>query len=147
VDITIRQAQKRDLPSVLKLYAEEDIDNGDILSIADAEKIFDRMCSYPDYKIFLAEHDGNAVGTFALAIMDNLAHQGKSSGLVEDVVVAGDMRSKGIGKKMMEYALEYCREKHCYKMCLSSSLQRESAHRFYERLGFTKHGYSFLIKI
>lgn len=146
MSVTIRQAQKKDLPSILKLYAEEDIDNGDVLAIPDAKDIFDTICSYPNYKIYIAEANGNPVGTFALAIMHNLAHRGKSSGLVEDVVVAGDMRSKGIGKKMMEYAMEMCRHNHCYKMCLSSSLKRESAHRFYERLGFTKHGYSFIIQ-
>jgi hypothetical protein len=48
MDITIRRAQKRDLPSVLKLYAEIDIDN-------------------------IAEYDGRPVGTFALSIMHNLA--------------------------------------------------------------------------
>jgi GNAT superfamily N-acetyltransferase len=147
MDITIRQARKQDVPSVLQLYAEEEIDDGDILSIHDAEKIFDIMHSYPDYKVYLAEYNGRPVGTFALAIMHNLAHRGKSSGLVEDVVVAGDMRSKGIGGKMMGYAIEKCREHHCYKMRLSSSLKRESAHRFYERLGFTKHGYSFFIEL
>jgi GNAT superfamily N-acetyltransferase len=105
------------------------------------------MMTSPNYKLFVAKYEGAIVGTFALAIMDNLAHLGKSSGLVEDVVVAKEMRSKGIGKKMMEYALDICKENNCYKMCLSSNLIRKRAHSFYENLGFKKHGYSFLIEI
>ena len=34
----------------------------------------------------------------------------------------------------------------CYKMALSSNLKREAAHRFYDSLGFGRHGYSFLIE-
>ena len=33
----------------------------------------------------------------------------------------------------------------CYKLVLSSHLQRHEAHGFYEGLGFRKHGFSFLI--
>ena len=36
----------------------------------------------------MAELNGEIVGTFALLIMDNLAHLGAPSGVVEDVVVA-----------------------------------------------------------
>ena len=77
--------------------------------------VFDRMASYPDYKVYTAEADGEIVGTFALAIMDNLAHMGAPSGLIEDVVVKEECRGLGIGKKMMLFALERCREAGCYK--------------------------------
>ena len=48
---------------------------------------------------------------------------------------------------MMEYARERCRERGCYKMALSSNLARDEAHRFYESLGFDKHGFSFRMPI
>lgn len=67
--------------------------------------------------------------------------------VVEDVVVDIEFQSQGIGRQMMEYAIETCRKNGCYKMTLSSNLKRERAHRFYENLGFEKHGYSFLIEI
>lgn len=144
--IVITEATKEDLPAILRLYAVEDIDNGDVLPVTEAGKIFDRMKSYPNYKIYIARWNGEAVGTFSLSIMDNIAHRGKSSGVVEDVVVADHMRSLGIGKIMMEYALDICGKNNCYKMSLSSNLKRERAHSFYEKLGFEKHGFSFSIK-
>jgi GNAT superfamily N-acetyltransferase len=147
MQIKITETKKEDLPAVLELYADEDIDNGNILPKQKAEAIFTKMQSYPNYKIYLARCDGIVAGTFSLAVMDNIAHLGKSSGLVEDVVVAKSMRSKGIGKKMMEHALKICKENNCYKMSLSSNLKRIRAHEFYEKLGFEKHGYSFIIKI
>jgi len=145
--VVIRQAVEDDLPGVLALYAQPEIDNGDILSIDEARMLFRRFRSYPDYKLYVACLDQKVVGTFALLIVENLAHRGAPSGLVEDVVVAVENQSRGIGKQMMRYALERCREAGCYKMALSSSLQRSAAHRFYESLGFVRHGYSFSTEI
>jgi hypothetical protein len=48
---------------------------------------------------------------------------------------------------MMKYAMDISRQKHCYKMVLSSHLRREKAHKFYESLGFKKHGFSFDIDL
>lgn len=144
--IIIRKADVSDLPSILKLYSQVEEKDEEVLSLEEAEIIFDKFSSYPNYSLYAAILDKKIVGTFELLIMDNLAHKGKLSGLVEDVVVDREYRSKGIGKKMMEYAIQVCKENKCYKLALSSSLSREKAHKFYENLGFEKHGYSFLIE-
>lgn len=146
-NIRIRKATVTDLPAVLKLYVQKDIDNGDVLSMDEAEVAFSKFGLYPNYSLYVTEIAGKIVGTFELLILDNLAHKGKPSGVVEDVVVDVEYRSQGIGRQMMGYAIEVCRENGCYKMTLSSNLKRERAHQFYESLGFEKHGYSFLIEI
>lgn len=143
MNIIIRKAEKNDLRSVLSLYSQPDMDNGEVLDIIEAERIFDKMEQYPDYSVYVAELDGSIVGTFALAIMDNLAHMGMPSGLIEDVVVSEAFQGKGIGKCMMNRAIGICRNKGCYKVSLLSSLKREKAHGFYEGIGFIRHGYSF----
>lgn len=142
----IREASMDDLPDILDLYRQFDMDNGNTLELNKAAAIFKKMKSYPDYKIYVAEDENVIVGTFALAIMDNIAHLGSPSGLVEDVVVSAKMQGKGIGKKMMETAMDLCRSKGCYKLALSSKLKRVNAHRFYESIGFEKHGYSYLVE-
>ena len=86
--------------------------------------------------------DGIAVGTFALLVMDSVAH-GIPSAILEDMVVDRDWRGRGIGKGMMAFAVKICRDKGCRKLMLSSNLQRHAAHKFYESLGLRKHGYSF----
>jgi GNAT superfamily N-acetyltransferase len=147
MNLIIREAGIKDLPDILALYKQPDMDNGEVLPIEQAETIFKKMEAYPDYKIYIAISGGEVVGTFALAIMDNLAHMGTPSGLIEDVVVKTEWQGKGIGKQMMKYAMEYCKKYGCYKVVLSSNLKREKAHCFYESLGFKKHGYSFLIEL
>ena len=143
----IRLATEADIPSILSLYAQLEQDREITVSLCEAVEIFERIESYPNYHIYIAEQHGEALGTFSLAIMDNLAHFGARSGLIEDVVVDKKHRDQGIGKEMMEYAMDLCRKDSCYKACLSSNLKRESAHHFYESLGFQKHGFSFQIKL
>lgn len=143
--LEIREAGADDLPAVLALYAQPDLDHGKVLSPDEARRVFGRFSLYPDYHLFVAVLDGEVVGTFAMLIMDNLAHQGTPSGVVEDVVVSGALQNRGIGRRMMAFARERCVARGCYKMALSSNLKRERAHQFYEEIGFEKHGYSFRI--
>lgn len=146
VSVEIREATDQDLPSILSLYAQPDMDNGKVLSLEQAREIFAQMKAYPDYRVYVAVVYGEIIGTFALLIMDNLAHMGSPSGIVEDVVVHLSWQGKGIGKQMIQFAMDRCREKGCYKIALSSNMKRETAHHFYESLGFQRHGYSFVVR-
>jgi GNAT superfamily N-acetyltransferase len=141
----IREASKSDLPDVLRLYAQPDLDDGKVLSTSEAERVFNRMRRYPNYRVYVAVSAAHVVGTFALLIMDNLGHLGAPSAIIEDVAVDPSLQSKGIGKEMMRYAIQLATEYGCYKAVLSSNLKRERAHAFYKSLDFEQHGYSFRI--
>lgn len=141
--LTLRPALASDLPAVLLLYAQPDIDGGDVLALPDATRIWERMASYPNYKLHVALQGTQVVGTFALLIMDNLGHLGAPSAVVEDVAVDPAAQGQGIGKAMMRHAIALAAESGCYKLALSSNLKREKAHAFYDSLDFERHGYSF----
>jgi ribosomal protein S18 acetylase RimI-like enzyme len=145
--LVIRAAQENDLPGILEVYQSlEDGDNWSV-DLATATKQFMKISSYPNYAVYIAERDGEIVGTFELLIMDNLAHTGKPSAIVEDVAVKMALHGSGIGKAMMLKAMEISRQCGCYKMMLSSNLKRERTHRFYKSLGFEIHGYSFYVEL
>jgi GNAT superfamily N-acetyltransferase len=143
----IRPATVADLPAVLALYGQPGMDDGDVLSIPDAERLFARFATYPDYTLYVVEDGPRIVGTFALLVMDNLGHLGAPSAIVEGVMVAPDIQGQGVGQAMMRFAIDRARQKGCYKLMLSSNLKRERAHVFYEQLGFDRHGYSFRIDL
>jgi len=145
--VLVRKADAADIPGVLGLYAQPDLDDGKVLPVDEAVALFERFGRYPDYTLYVAEQDRQIVGSFALLVMDNLGHLGAPSGIVEDVVVAPARQSQGIGAAMMRFALEHCREKGCYKLVLSSNAKRLRAHAFYESLGFERHGYSFRVEL
>ena len=145
VSLTVRPATPADLPDVLALYAQPDLDDGRILPLSEAEAVFARFAAYPYYKLYVGEKQGTLVGTFALLVMDNIGHLGAPSAVVEDVAVAPGQQGRGIGRLMMEHALNLARASGCYKLSLSSNLKRNAAHAFYEGLGFEKHGFSFRV--
>ena len=102
IPIKIRTAEKRDLQKILELYHGLTEDPDDKITLEDAEAGYIKLGSYPDYKIYAAEYGNEIVGTFALLIMDNLAHRGEPSSIVEDVVVKKNLQGKGIGKETDE---------------------------------------------
>ena len=145
-EATIREASESDLPAVLRAYTAAGIDGGRSFSIEEAREHLAQLARYPSYRIFVAVVGGEVAATYALVILDNLAKRGARCGVVEDVAVMPEYQGKGVGRTMMEHAREQCRLAGCYKMTLSSGMPREGAHRFYDSLGFERHGYSFLIR-
>src|SRR3954470_12366664 len=145
--VEIRAATDADLPDILRAYRESGIDAGEAFTLDEARDQFACIAAYPSYRFFVALVDGAIAGTYALILLDNLAKRGAKAGVVEDVAVLPEFQGKGIGRGMMEHAREQCRLAGCYKMTLSSGLPREGAHRFYDSLGFERHGYSFLMRV
>jgi GNAT superfamily N-acetyltransferase len=126
--IQIRDASDGDLPGILSVLAESGIDGGG-----------------SSFRLLVALVDGEIAGTYSLVILEKLGKRGARSGVVEDVGVPPQRQGRGIGRAMMAHAIEECRRAGCYKLALSSNVKREGAHRFYESLGFERHGYSFAV--
>lgn len=145
--LNIREAQEADLPAILALYAQPEIDDGAVLPLDAAQAIYAQFARYPQYTLYVAEEDGRIVGSYAFLVMHNLGHLGAPSAIVEDVAVAPGSQGKGIGQAMMRHAVEEARGAGCYKLALSSNAKRERAHAFYEQLGFERHGYSFMVRL
>jgi GNAT superfamily N-acetyltransferase len=143
--IHCRESTDADLPGILRLYGQPAPDDGEALAVAEARTIFQRIGSYPNYRLFEAVCEGEIVGTFALLIMDHLIHWGAPSAVIEAVAVDPFFQGRGIGTVMMKDALDRSRQAGCYKAMVSSNLIRERAHAFYESLGFERHGYSFRV--
>jgi len=143
--VEIREARETDLQMMLPLYGQLGMDSGEVLPLIEAQRIYRRMGAYPDYRLYCTLYEGAVIGAFALLIMDNMGHMGKPSAVLEDVVVGREWRGRGFGRQMVAYAMARSREKDCYKISLSSNKDRGDAHRFYENLGFKRHGYSFAL--
>lgn len=42
-----------DLPQVLGLYSQPEFDSGEVLPLSEVERLFERIRSYPDYKVYV----------------------------------------------------------------------------------------------
>ena len=144
----IRELNEGDLESLLKLYEQLDGKNSGF-SVEDARIIWkNEIAEYPNIKYFGAVENGKVVSTCFCAIIPNLTRLGGAICFVENVVTDKDFRKQGLGKKVMEKAIEFAREKNCYKVILESGAWRTEAHQFYRNLGFDDTAKkSFLMKL
>lgn len=147
IGLRIREAASEDVPAMLRLYAAGDFASQDAFTVEEAVSHLQTLQRQPSMQVFVACDGEAVVGTYELFIMDNMAKRGRRSGIVEDVMVLPEYRGRGVGRAMMKDAMDRCRRAGCYKLTLSSNLSREEAHRFYEALGFTRHGYSFVVEL
>jgi len=96
--------------------------------------------------LLLAEDDGVIVGSLTLALFRI------PTGLrawIEDVVVDGAARGKGVGEALNRFALDEAKRRGATTVDLTSRPSREAANRLYQRLGFVKRDtnvYRFDIK-
>jgi GNAT superfamily N-acetyltransferase len=66
---------------------------------------------------------------------------------VDDLVTDERGRSKGYGKRLLDWLREQARSHNCDELHLDSGVQREHAHRFYFREGLTITAYHFRTKL
>ncbi|MGH7779607.1 MAG: GNAT family N-acetyltransferase [Candidatus Binataceae bacterium] len=144
--VRVRIARERDIAAIVALYRELHPDNFAELEVAPARMraMFRRLARDRNHRILVAESARRIVGTVHLIVVPHLGHGLKPFAIVENVVVAADARSLGVGEAMMEAATALAVRLGCYKLALTTNVRRMRAHRFYERLGWrrTHYGYS-----
>lgn len=133
----IREAREADLDRLLELYSllEGPYAGSVSLTRDGARNLFTRILLDPNQQTLVAEDYGEVVGTLVIVVIPNLGHGGAPYAVVENVVVDPDSRGEGVGKALVEEALERARRAGAYKLALCSNLQREEAHAFYRSLG------------
>jgi GNAT superfamily N-acetyltransferase len=140
--LVLREARRDDVPAVVRMLIDDELSRG--RENIDGDQIpqlyfdaFDAMAKSGNNRIFVAERDGEIVGTFQFTLLRGLVRRGALRGQIEAVRVAGQHRGQGIGRDMMRAAIEMARAQGCVLVQLTTDKSRKDAHRFYERLGFT----------
>jgi predicted N-acetyltransferase YhbS len=62
---------------------------------------------------------------------------------VTGLVVSTPHRGQGVGEKLVTGAADCARERHCSGIEITSAEHRLDAHRFYQRLGFSRTSFRF----
>ena len=144
---TVRAATEEDIPRVLELYNDlaSGVSSGEqsYPSPDDVQKVIAEMAALPGHELLVAEEDGTVVGTMVLLIVPNLSHGALPWATVENVVVDNEYRRRGIGRILMDYAIDRACQAGCYKIQLLSNKKRLEAHQFYQEMGYEISGYGF----
>ena len=148
--IIIRRARESDLSQLIAMFAADDVgghgDTTDADAYDDYLRAFHMIDASQNEQLFVAERDGDVVGTFQILFNRTLTGRGSLSMIIEAVQTRPDMRGQGIGAQMIGYAIEEAKRRDCRLVQLTSNAARTDAHRFYERLGFAKSHAGFKMK-
>ncbi len=95
------------------------------------------------YSIYISIWDKNKkVAWSYVYVLTNELHD-EPFGLLENVYVEEDYRGSGIGTKIVKESISAAKKAGCYKLIGTSRTPKKKLHKFYEGLGFTKHGFEF----
>ena len=140
--ISIRRARREDVDEIVAMLADDALGRARErieTPLPDSYfQAFERLDADPNIKLVVAEEEGAVVGCLQLCILPGLSSQGASRGLIEDVRVGARCRSRGIGEQLVRWAVDEARAQGCKLVELLTHHTRVDAHRFYERLGFSR---------
>lgn len=147
--MVIRKANATELPRILELYQELAgiYGNSDTLDIRSYQELWRQILHDDRQYLLVADIDGEIAGTLNLTVLPNLGHGGQPWAAIDNVAVAANRRSQGIGAQLVAEAGRIAKERGCYKIVLSSNMARERAHDFYRRLGWKQTHLGFSLEL
>ncbi|HKR37312.1 MAG TPA: GNAT family N-acetyltransferase, partial [Steroidobacteraceae bacterium] len=89
-------------------------------------------------RILTARLDGELVGVAVISFLWTLEHGGPAAWL-DEVYVEPSRRGAGIGRQLVEAAMQVARDSGCIALDLEVDAGHEAAERLYERMEFRRH--------
>ena len=140
-NVSFRPAVVADLPGIIAMLADDELgrQREDPSTTMNAKYLESFLAIDRDANQILAvvEDNGVLVGCLQLTFVPGLSRLGMWRGQIEGVRIATDNRAKGLGRMMIEWAIEECRRRGCGLVQLTTDKSRAEAYRFYGALGFT----------
>lgn len=135
MNLQLRLATQDDYPQLMELLQQ--LHTNDPLPDRLGEQAFAEILASDYFHLIVAAEGAKLVGTCYLNIIPNLSRGGRPYALIENVITDAEHRGKGVGKAMMQHALELARQAGCYKLMLMTGRQEQVVHDFYRKLGFS----------
>ena len=131
-----RILKSSDLGSLLELYKQLDTD-GIECPVEQSEKVWKEIEADADIQYFGAVDDGRVVSTCYAVYIPNLTRNNRGICFIENVVTDKAYRRLGLASRVLDMAIAFAKDRHCYKVILQSGTGRTEAHRFYKNKGFS----------
>lgn len=140
MNIKFRKAERSDVTHIVRLLAEDDIGitrekYGELIQGSYYEA-FDIINADKNNYLIVAELDNQIIGTLQITFITYLTYQGGKRASIEGVRTDQSIRGKGIGKIMLEWAIQKAKEEGCHVVQLTTDKRRPDALEFYKKLGF-----------
>lgn len=143
MNVTFDLARREDLPAIVALLADDVLGSKrETPDLAPYERAFAEIEADPRELLLVGRSEERVVATLQLSLLSGLSRGATRRAQIEAVRVHADLRGTGVGRRLIEHALDLARERGCGLAQLTTDHQRPEALRFYEGLGFqaTHHG-------
>lgn len=134
----IRAIRNLELGSLLALYSQLHASDDPLPPEPVLAATWHDIQQNANIKYFGVFIDGMLVSTCTIAVIPNLTRACRPYGVIENVVTAKHCRRQGLGKRVLQAALEFAWLRNCYKVMLMTSRLDDSTFRFYESVGFLR---------
>ncbi|TCT17170.1 acetyltransferase (GNAT) family protein [Natranaerovirga pectinivora] len=135
-DVKIRLITKDELNQLINLYKHLHTDDPDIENTESIQELWYSIYNDPSIYCIVAEQKGLLISTCNITIIKNLTRNARPYGLIENVVTHSDYRNLGLGKKVLQKAIDIAKENNCYKVMLLTGSKKEETLHFYRSVGF-----------
>lgn len=146
-----RDATPADLGFIVRLIVDDNVtpsnDQPDRPDHPRYLAAFEAIAADPNQRLVIAELEGQPVGTLQLTFIPGINRLGELRCLIEAVHIVPAHRNLGLGGELIRWAIEQARTRGCGLVQLTSNKKRLDAHRFYERLGFSKSHEGFKLAL
>lgn len=142
-EVILREAVEKDLDQIAQLVARlkrlnEEFDPllKNIQDIEEACKDYMRKAiGSRDSLVIVAEHNGRVVGILKAGFIDRVFYDPPLEGQIQEFYLLPQYRRIGIGKKMLEYAIEKLKDRVSFITVSFPSLNTIAV-SFYQKFGF-----------
>ena len=139
-NVGFRRARRCDLPEIVRMLADDkwgsQRENYTSPLPESYLLAFDAIDRDSNNELVVAESAGTVVGVLQLTFIPYLTYCGGWRALIEGVRVDRNVRSIGIGRKLVAWAIERAKQRGCHMVQLTSDKKRQEAIRLYEEMGF-----------
>lgn len=134
MQLYLRDALYEDVDQLvgLVLGGKLTIDEDDHLFLDDYADALHEINETNGSYMIVADLGGRVVGMLQMFTFRHFQHRGGRCAEIESMHVAQDVRSKGIGSQLLDLAVSRAKDLGCYRIQLTSNVERADAHRFYE---------------
>jgi GNAT superfamily N-acetyltransferase len=144
--VTVRLAQLGDLRAVLQLHKPDLRDDDAGVPTARQQETWARMLITEDLSVYVADDpEEGVIGTATMLTMPNLGYDCRPSAFIEAMVVAPGHRRRGVGRLLVQRALDDAGARGCHKIQLLTHKRHavDGAHAFYRAMGFDPEAEGF----
>lgn len=138
-ELLIEPAGNKDIDAICHLLTALFTQEADFsVDTAKQARAVSTILSQPEQgQILLLKKETQVIGMVSLLYLISTAMGGKVA-MLEDMIIAEDYRSQGLGNRLLEAAIDFAHDQGCLRITLLTDANNDRAQQFYQQHGFVR---------